>query len=47
MAYAFQGIGKFSQIFLPWDLSPETYAINTRDWDSVSTRAVVDFFEAH
>ncbi len=27
LAYAFQGIGKFSQIFLPWDLSPETYAI--------------------
>ncbi len=27
LAYAFQGIGKFSQIFLPWDLSPHTYAI--------------------
>lgn len=27
LAYAFQGIGKFSQIFLPWDLSPATYAI--------------------
>lgn len=27
LAYAFQGIGKFSQIFLPWDLAPETYAI--------------------
>ena len=27
LAYAFQGIGKFSQIFLPWDLTPETYAL--------------------
>lgn len=27
LAYAFQGIGKFSQIFLPWDLTPQTYAI--------------------
>lgn len=27
LAYAFQGIGKFSQIFLPWDLAPQTYAI--------------------
>lgn len=27
LAYAFQGIGKFSAVFLPWDLSPETYAI--------------------
>jgi len=27
LAYAFQGIGKFSQIFLPWDLSAETYGI--------------------
>jgi SSS family solute:Na+ symporter len=27
LAYAFQGIGKFSAVFLPWDLRPETYAI--------------------
>jgi SSS family solute:Na+ symporter len=27
LAYAFQGIGKFSQIFLPWQLSANTYAI--------------------
>ena len=27
MAYAFQGIGKFAKIFLPWDLSPNTYAM--------------------
>jgi SSS family solute:Na+ symporter len=27
LAYAFQGIGKFAQIFLPWDLTPQTYAI--------------------
>ena len=27
LAYAFQGIGKFAKIFLPWDLSPNTYAI--------------------
>ncbi len=27
LAYAFQGIGKFSSVFLPWDLSPETYAL--------------------
>jgi Na+/proline symporter len=27
MAYAFQGIGKFSAVFLPWDLHPNTYAI--------------------
>lgn len=27
LAYAFQGIGKFSSVFLPWNLSPETYAL--------------------
>ncbi|MEX0323279.1 MAG: sodium:solute symporter family protein [Puniceicoccaceae bacterium] len=27
IAYAFQGIGKFSAVFLPWDWSPNTYAI--------------------
>jgi len=27
LAYAFQGVGKFAQIFLPWDLTPQTYAI--------------------
>ncbi|HUI63844.1 MAG TPA: sodium:solute symporter family protein [Bacteroidota bacterium] len=27
LAYGFQGIGKFAKIFLPWDLSPGTYAI--------------------
>ncbi|HXX64316.1 MAG TPA: sodium:solute symporter family protein [Bacteroidota bacterium] len=27
LAYGFQGIGKFAKIFLPWDLSPATYAI--------------------
>lgn len=27
MGYAFQGIGKFAAVFLPWDLSPNTYAI--------------------
>lgn len=27
LAYAFQGIGKFSQVFLPWDLSADTYAV--------------------
>jgi len=27
LAYAFQGIGKFAKIFLPWDLSPNAYAI--------------------
>lgn len=27
LAYAFQGIGKFSQIFLPWQLSANMYAI--------------------
>jgi SSS family solute:Na+ symporter len=25
-AYAFQGIGKFASVFLPWDLHPNTYA---------------------
>jgi SSS family solute:Na+ symporter len=27
IAYAFAGIGKFSRIFLPWDLSADTYAM--------------------
>ena len=27
LAYAFQGIGKFSSVFLPWDIAPETYAL--------------------
>ena len=27
MAYAFQGIGKFASVFLPWDFSPNTYAV--------------------
>jgi len=27
LAYAFQGIGKFSAVFLPWDLSANTYAM--------------------
>ncbi|MEE9432252.1 MAG: sodium:solute symporter family protein [Melioribacteraceae bacterium] len=27
LAYAFKGIGKFSAVFLPWDLSPDLYAI--------------------
>ena len=27
LAYAFKGIGKFAQIFLPWDLSPDMYAL--------------------
>jgi Na+/proline symporter len=27
LAYAFQGIGKFSALFLDWDLSPDTYAL--------------------
>lgn len=26
LGYAFQGIGKFAAIFLPWDLSPDMYA---------------------
>jgi Na+/proline symporter len=27
LAYGFQGIGKFAKIFLPWDWSPNTYAV--------------------
>ena len=27
LAYAFQGIGKFATLFLPWDLSANTYAL--------------------
>ncbi len=27
IAYDFQGMGKFSKTFLPWDLSPNTYAV--------------------
>ncbi len=27
LAYAFKGIGKFAAIFLPWDLSPDMYAL--------------------
>lgn len=27
MAYAFQGIGKFTAVFLPWGLHPNTYAL--------------------
>src|SRR5215813_9369843 len=27
IGYEFQGIGKFCKVFLPWDLSPSTYAI--------------------
>lgn len=27
IAYDFKGIGKFAKTFLPWDLSPDTYAI--------------------
>ncbi|RKY49338.1 MAG: sodium:solute symporter, partial [Candidatus Neomarinimicrobiota bacterium] len=27
LTYAFQGIGKFAATFLPWDFSPDTYAI--------------------
>ncbi|MEP4093167.1 sodium:solute symporter family protein [Reichenbachiella sp.] len=27
IAYSFKGIGKFSSTFLPWDLSPDTYAL--------------------
>jgi len=27
IGYDFQGIGKFSAIFLPWDLTPNTYAV--------------------
>ncbi len=27
VAYAFQGIGKFAVVFLPWDISPNIYAL--------------------
>jgi len=27
LAYAFKGIGKFAQVFLPWDLTPDMYAL--------------------
>lgn len=27
IAYAFKGIGKFAAVFLPWDLSPDVYAL--------------------
>lgn len=27
IAYAFQGIGKFAEAFLPWELGPDSYAI--------------------
>ncbi|NOY58730.1 MAG: Na+:solute symporter [Calditrichaeota bacterium] len=27
LAYAFKGIGKFAAIFLPWDISPDMYAL--------------------
>ncbi len=27
LSYGFVGIGKFAEIFMPWDLSPHTYAI--------------------
>ena len=27
IAYDFKGIGKFAKIFLPWDFSPDTYAV--------------------
>ncbi len=27
LTYAFQGIGKFAAVFLPWDLSPNIYAV--------------------
>ena len=27
VAYAFEGVGKFTASFLPWDLSPDTYGI--------------------
>jgi SSS family solute:Na+ symporter len=27
MGYSFQGMGKFSAVFLPWDVSPNTYAM--------------------
>lgn len=37
LAYAFQGIGKFSQIFLPWELSANTYGIIIMSIASVYT----------
>ncbi|MBN1695796.1 Na+:solute symporter [candidate division WOR-3 bacterium] len=37
LAYAFQGIGKFSQIFLPWELSANTYGIIIMSVASVYT----------
>ena len=37
LAYAFQGIGKFSQIFLPWQLSANTYGIIIMSIASVYT----------
>ena len=27
LSYAFKGIGKFAAVFLPWDLSPDAYAV--------------------
>ena len=27
LSYSFQGMGKFSAVFLPWNLSPDTYAM--------------------
>ena len=27
LAYAFQGIGKFASLFLPWEISPDIYAL--------------------
>ena len=27
LTYAYQGIGRFAAVFLPWDMSPSTYAI--------------------
>tara|TARA_R110002153_G_scaffold190217_4_gene343020 strand:- start:29089 stop:30882 length:1794 start_codon:yes stop_codon:yes gene_type:complete len=27
IAYSFKGIGKFSEIFFPWDISPDVYAL--------------------
>lgn len=27
LSYGFKGIGKFSMVFFPWDLSPDTYAM--------------------
>ncbi len=27
LSYAFKGIGKFAAVFLPWSLSPDTYAV--------------------